>query len=318
MNPLELFREYWGDAGTLASLGEGHINQTWKVEAADGVWVLQQINRHVFRDPGRVMGNLQQVLAHVRSVPLPELRTTRTGANHVVVNDEWFRVWRFVEGGVVKKQPASLGEAEVAASAFGGFIAALRDLPGTLLPTIQGFHSLDYFYRRYKTLHISSQYDEFITRCLDRSILFRMGMGPIHGDCKFQNVLLSEDGSKVLAILDLDTLMQGHWGFDWGDLVRSAFVAQGAPEKDMYLALLRGFAPHIKLSNEEVFIYAPAYVACTLGVRYLIDHHEGDPWFRVETHGDNLIRAERQFRFAAACEASASEIRRWVESEMKR
>jgi hypothetical protein len=57
------------------------------------------------------------------------------------------------------------------------------------------------------------------------------------------------------------------------------------------------------------------YVACTLGVRYLIDHLEGDVWFRVQKHGDNLVKARRQFRFVERCEAMQPELRRWADAE---
>lgn len=316
MNPLDLFRAHWGQANTIAPLGQGHINATWRVDADDGSWVLQQINRHVFRDPGRVMDNLQRVLLHVRTVPLPELRRTQRGETQVVVDGEWYRVWRFIAAGVAKKQPATLQEAEVAADAFGRLQAALRDLPGDLPPSIAGFHSLAFFHRRYRDLQISSAFDDLIARCLDDAGRLSSPTGVIHGDCKFENVLLSADGLSVLAILDLDTLMRGHWGFDWGDLVRSAFVAQGTPQEPLYRALLRGFCRHLTQIDREALQVAPVYVACTLGVRYLVDHHEGDRWFRVEQHGDNLPRAERQFRFAMACEAMAPVIRDWIDSEL--
>lgn len=315
MNPLDLFRAHWGPAQDLATLGQGHINSTWRVDAEDGVWVLQRINRHVFRDPRRVMDNLRKVLAHARSVPLPELRLTRRGETHVVVDDEWYRVWRFIAAGTVKPQPDSLREAEVVAEAFGRLQAALRDLPGDLPPSIEGFHSLTHFFARYRGLRLTSAFDALIERCVDRAHLFSQATGVIHGDCKFGNVLLSADGTSVLAILDLDTLMRGHWGLDWGDLVRSAFAPAGAPEEDLYRALLRGFSRHLPQPDPALLLFAPVYVACTLGVRYLVDHHEGDAWFRVEHRGDNLVRAERQFRIAAACESMAPVMQAWIDRE---
>jgi len=43
-------------------------------------------------------------------------------------------------------------------------------------------------------------------------------------------------------------------------------------------------------------VEAPRYVALTLGVRFLTDHLQGDEYFKVARRGENLERAERQFR----------------------
>jgi aminoglycoside phosphotransferase (APT) family kinase protein len=317
MDPLRIYQDHWGEASGLALLGDGHINQTWRVESADGLRVLQQINRRVFTSPGMVMDNLRHVLDHVKRVPLPRLLPTRQGESHVVVEGEWYRVWRFVQGGIAKKSPETAVEAERVARAFGTLLAELRSLPVTLTPPIPGFHSFRHFWDQYKTHGLVSEYDDLLERCDAQRTLLAAVTGAIHGDCKFANVLLSNQDSQVLAVLDLDTLMPGHWGFDWGDLVRSAFVDREVPDEMMLRGLYRGFAQALGSLDIAVLLFAPLYVTCTLGVRYLVDHHIGDRWFTVERHGNNLTRAARQFRFALRWEQEATRVGGWIEAERR-
>ena len=51
-------------------------------------------------------------------------------------------------------------------------------------------------------------------------------------------------------------------------------------------------------------VIAPRYVCFMLGVRFLTDHLRGDRYFKVSTPGENLERAERQFRLLQNMEAA--------------
>lgn len=317
MEPLRIYQEHWGEASNIEILGEGHINQTWRVTTAGDLRVMQQVNSRVFKSPAVVMENLNYVLDHVKGVPLPRLLSTRRGETHAVVGGEWYRVWQYVEDGVAKKSPDTPVEAENVARAFAQLLAELRSLPNPLALPIPGFHSFDHFHSQCRAYHLHSEHDDLLERCQSRSALLAEPTGAIHGDCKFANVLLSPEDSRVLAVLDLDTAMQGHWGYDWGDLVRSAFVDRAEVDESMLRALVRGFAGPLGGLDKSVLLYAPLYVACTLGVRYLVDHHEGDRWFRVRRHGDNLTRAARQFSFARRWERQKPKVNEWIDAELQ-
>jgi len=317
MEPLRIYQEHWGEASSIEVLGEGHINQTWRVTSAAGIRVMQQINKRVFKSPAVVMENLCHVLNHVKGVPLPRLLLTRHEQTHAVVGGEWYRAWEFVDGGFAKKSPDTSIEAENVARAFAQLLEELCSLPNSLALPIPGFHSFDHFHSQYQAYRLHSEHDMLLERCQAQSALLAESTGVIHGDCKFANVLLSPEDSRVLAVLDLDTAMQGHWGYDWGDLVRSAFVDRTEVDESMLRALVRGFAGPLGGLDKSVLLYAPLYVACTLGVRYLVDHHEGDRWFRVGRHGDNLTRAARQFSFARRWELQKPKVNEWIDTELQ-
>ena len=66
----------------------------------------------------------------------------------------------------------------------------------------------------------------------------RQPNGYIHGDCKVDN-LIFDDENEVLAVLDLDTLMRGHWAWEFGDLVRSALAEAARPAR--FKAAAKGY-----------------------------------------------------------------------------
>jgi hypothetical protein len=53
-------------------------------------------------------------------------------------------------------------------------------------------------------------------------------------------------------------------------------------------------------------------------VRFLTDHLEGDRWFRVSGHGDNLVRARTQFALVADIEHKADAIRAIIGDAFRR
>src|SRR3984885_2897020 len=61
--------EFRGEVSAIVPHGNGHINDTYLVTCqAHGApvrYILQHINRHVFRDPVAVMQNVERVTAHL-------------------------------------------------------------------------------------------------------------------------------------------------------------------------------------------------------------------------------------------------------------
>ena len=125
----------------------------------------------------------------------------------------------------------------------------------------------------------------------------------VHGDCKSNNVLFDKVDDQVKAIIDLDTVMPGHWAWDFGDFVRSLWFGRQVVDLELFRFSMRGFlrgAPPRNYSPEE-FVEAPLYVSFMLGVRFLTDHLQGDLYFKVSLHGDNLVRAYEQFVLFENC-----------------
>ena len=120
--------------------GSGHINDTWRLSTDSGdCYILQRVNRHVFREPAALMENIERVTAHLAAAGLGErerltLVPTRDGRSHLVDDDgEYWRVYPFVGGTRILDRPEHPAQASAAASAFFLLIAIFN---GQLYPII--------------------------------------------------------------------------------------------------------------------------------------------------------------------------------------
>ncbi len=129
----------------------------------------------------------------------------------------------------------------------------------------------------------------------------------VHNDAKLDNVLFDTATGEALCVVDLDTVMPGVVGHDFGDMVRS--MSTRAPEDaapgdlvevdlSLFAAMTRGYlgvmGPH--LSRVETQSLVPAGMVSTLEVaaRFLTDHLQGDVYFRIDRPGQNLDRTRTQ------------------------
>lgn len=304
----------WRLTARLSPLGEGHINETLLVSTEAGPrYVLQRISRTVFADPERVMSNLVRVIDHLRNSDaglVPALIPT-VADSWAFVDDaaDWWRLWAYVADGRSLSRTSDPALCRAAGEAYGRFQRLLAGLPGPALePTIPGFLELGgYLERLDAALSLHDAADVVAAACGSETFLddhrslaarFPRQGDLIHGDCKLNNLIFATDSPEVLAVLDLDTVMAGHWAWDLGDLVRSVLTGVTGTEAAGRAvgALVDGFAAGSGRSPDAgTVVDAAVYVAFMLGVRFLTDHLEGDRYFRVTRHGDNLERARAQF-----------------------
>src|SRR5438045_792442 len=89
-----------GPAVQVQSFGTGLINNTWKVTAPSGDYILQRINEGVFKRPEDIANNISKVAAYLEAHH-PDYRfvapvTTANGEQMVHVKDGYFRLFPFV------------------------------------------------------------------------------------------------------------------------------------------------------------------------------------------------------------------------------
>jgi aminoglycoside phosphotransferase (APT) family kinase protein len=306
MHPPEEVLAAWQLKGQGVPLGDGHINDTWLVPSADGSAVLQRISGRVFDDPGLVMRNVGRVVTHLNAHHagwVPELLPTVQGESSFVdAKGNWWRCWHHVAEGRTLSELETLEQAHAAGEAFGRTQRYLADLPGPpLTDTIPGFMRLDHYLREYDGLSDHSQVaaeHAFVSSVRNRfNDVLAEPNAYIHGDCKLNNLLFDHRKPRVCAVLDLDTVMWGHWAWDLGDLVRSAAVRDDRLWIEGYAELVKGFREGSGRQHDALeCVLAPQYVCLMLGVRFLTDHLRSDVYFKVSKRGDNLIRARRTFK----------------------
>jgi Ser/Thr protein kinase RdoA (MazF antagonist) len=272
--------------------GSGHINDTycvWFDQAGQRVrYILQRINHQVFREPERLMENVERVTRHslavLREAGHPEAyRRTLTCVPAVdgrpFARDAEDNVWRcypFIERARGYDEIETLEQAFQAARAFGAFQRLAADLGGARLhETIPDFHHTP---KRLAALEAAIAADvagraadcqaeidfarERAADCSRVTDLLASGAIPervTHNDTKLNNVLLDDVTAEGVCVIDLDTTMPGSALYDFGDMVRTAapttredhtVLEDVGVRLDRFEALVRGYLSTATFLND--------------------------------------------------------------------
>lgn len=255
----------------VTALTGGHIHDTYLVTYVEAGshrrFVHQRINQRVFRDPVRLMENVERVTDHLRSglererVPqvarhvLTLLRASDGRPYCIDAADAYWRTYLYIEGARTHATIDSPLLARSAAAAFGRFVRLLADLPGPRLhETIPHFHDSP---RRLEQLRRAADSDvcgraaaaraeidfafenEGIVHMLARLPRGALPERVVHNDTKIDNVLFDAANNEALCVIDLDTVMAGSVLYDFGDLVRSAASASSEDARELSQVYLR-------------------------------------------------------------------------------
>jgi len=301
----------------ITRYGSGNINESYRLIAGDGGdYLLQRINRAVFVHPERIAHNLERLYA-ARPDRLPEiLRTKDGGLLHRDADGESWRLYRFVSRSRHMDTAATPEIARESGRAFGTFLSETRGLATDAFEdTLPGFHDLpsrmgafgralsaDNHGRAERAQEACDQAERF---CHVAAIEFPRDR-VAHNDCKISNVLFDANAPRALCVVDLDTVMPGAAGLDFGDLVRSAAARTSEDETDAAQigidlaraqAIASGFCTAAALTpaERETLVDGVLYITFMLAVRFLTDYLEGDGYFRTAYPDHNLDRARNQF-----------------------
>ena len=337
-----------GQPVSCVNYGHGHINRTLKITTDTGrEYVLQRINKYVFKDPVKVMANASAVtnFLHSRSHrPDAALRFIPTLRGMYYHRDQDGEFWRMTDflGGFCLDAPESDADFYESALAFGQFQELLSDFPAdTLYETIPEFHNTVDRYRQLRESiasdnvgrkkQVSTEIDFALSLEQLGGTLQRMredGVLPLrvtHNDTKLNNVLLDKNTRKGLCVLDLDTVMPGLSVYDFGDSIRfgAATAAEDEPDAskmklDLHLfeVYTRGYleaAPSLTDKEVEMLPMGALIMTLEVGIRFLKDYLDGDIYFSTAYPDHNLIRARTQFALVADMQKKWNEMNRIVQ-----
>lgn len=318
----------------------GNVNNTYKVNYIldDGFgrakikpYLVQRLNTYVFQKPLEVMANIDKVTKHIHihypSAKCLHFHHTRERVNYLIDGDEFWRLSNFVPS-VTFNRCGNPRIVKGMGQAFGDFQNMLSGLDAdSLRYTIPDFHDTR---KRYEKLRADVASDpcsraaevneelEWLLSAEDEACrltdMFAAGELPLrvtHNDPKINNVLFEEKTLKPLVVIDLDTVMPGLVGHDFGDAVRFAanFVDEDSPEAEkagldlnVYWAFAEGFlgetAPALTEAEAATLGDSCFSMACELSVRFLDDYIIGDKYFKTDRPGHNLVRARCQIALA--------------------
>ena len=244
-----------GCVQAVEPLGHGNVNDTYLVQAVDGLTVLQRMNTQVFSQPQLVMQNLQVLGEHIErklqsAAAHPLLEQRRWQLPRLVCTKEEGKAWHCCPAGDVWRTITYVPDSsctdvvEGAAQArelgigLGLFHLLISDLPTTdLADTLEGFHIMPGYLKAYHRALVntdrqpSAGSDHCMAFIRERESLCdrleqakangELPLRPIHGDPKINNVLLDRHTGEAVALIDLDTVKPGLVHYDIGDCLRS-------------------------------------------------------------------------------------------------
>ncbi len=255
-----------GGAVEHAPYGNGHINDTFLVVCETGEgrrkrYILQRMNRSIFKMPQQLMENVVNVTEYLRGIIAkrggdPDRETlnvvkTKDGSNYYLDGQgDYWRMFLFVEQTVCLEKVESAKDFYDSAVAFGNFQKMLSDYPAkTLHETIPNFHNTPSRFSDFRRavredkMGRAAQAKEEIEFALARekdtrvlTDMLKAGELPLrvtHNDTKLNNILFDADTKKAICIIDLDTVMPGLSHYDFGDSIRFGASTGAEDEKDL-------------------------------------------------------------------------------------
>lgn len=314
----------------------GNVNKTYKVNfrLPDGTpksFLVQNVNTYAFRNPVGLMENIDKVTEHIRQKKPGQVALhfhhTADRKTYVIDGDNFWRMTNYVPS-VTYNSVKDLNIVRNAGKAFGEFQMQLADFDlSQLIETIPGFHNTR---KRYESLEEAIKLDpksrvaevreeiDWLLSVKDQACrltdLQQEGVLPLrvtHNDTKINNVLFDPADNRAVVVIDLDTVMPGLMGHDFGDAIRFAgnTVEEDCPDfdkagvdLDVFQAFAEGFLSMTArtMVQSEVDTLALSCFALTteLCVRFLDDYIRGDLYFNTKYPGHNLVRTRCQIALA--------------------
>lgn len=266
----------------------GNINSTYHVKyVRDGMekdYIVQKINKQVFKDPEKLMDNIVCVTDYVRqNIIKKDLSTKRFVLRAFLTKKEkkpflvdnvgqYWRCYRYIKNSMTYDETDNLEIIERIGLAFGRFQECLDGFDASkLFIPIKDFHNTP---KRYKVFETAIKNDAFgrkvqVEKEIEELLSFKnkasiiqnlldnseLPLRVTHNDTKSNNVSFDKDSHEPMAVLDLDTVMPGAIAYDFGDAVR--FIANSVIEDypdiekvsldlDKYQAFTKGFVGQLK------------------------------------------------------------------------
>ncbi|MBQ7001941.1 MAG: aminoglycoside phosphotransferase family protein [Oscillospiraceae bacterium] len=314
----------------------GNVNRTYKVNflLPDGTpksFLVQNINTYAFRNPIGLMDNIDKVTEHIRAKKPGQLALhfhhTADRKTYVVDGKNFWRMTNYVHS-ITFNAVSDLQIVRNAGAAFGEFQMDLEDFDiSELIETIPGFHNTRQRYENFRkavredkagrATQVQEEID-FLMSVEDKACtltdLLAAGELPLrvtHNDTKINNVLFHPETNDPMIVIDLDTVMPGLMGHDFGDAIRFAanYVEEDCRDYekvgvnlDVFRAFAEGFlsktAKTVTPKELETLALSCFVLTAELATRFLADYLDGDLYFKIRTPDHNLVRTRCQIALA--------------------
>ena len=281
---IEMARRFALPQGEITAepYGNGHINDTLcvcvKTQEGTCRYIMQRVNRYVFKRPEDVIANIARVTEYLRGIIAAEggdparetLTLVPTADGKLFAYDEDGELWRmylFIEGTISRDLPDTPELFALSGAAFGRFQRQMGGFPAaSLVESIPDFHNTPARYAQLmdavarneagrlgevgEELAFCRRYEREVHTLLDALAAGEIPLRVTHNDTKLNNVLLDAQTGRGVCVIDLDTVMPGLAAYDFGDSIRFGANTAEEDERDlskvslslpMFEAFARGF-----------------------------------------------------------------------------
>lgn len=340
----------------ISPISNGIINTTYVVtfknEEETKKYLLQKINTNIFKEPYRLMKNIENVTNYIKSKDkdckaFVSVISTKEGAPLYVNEDEfshkeYYRVYNYIDDSITYNKSINKNVVYNTGKAFGHFQKILRNYPMELLEeTIENFHNTKKRYfdflesyrldavgrkeKAYQEICDVMSRQEVCNIIVDLLNKKKIPYRVTHNDTKVNNVLMNPKTGEPIAVIDLDTVMPGSGLYDYGDGVRSAASTALEDEKDLskvsidmelFKAYTDGYlsemASYLKPAEINSMVNSIRIITLELAMRFLSDYLNGDTYFKTNYEDHNLDRAKNQLKLVKDIENKMPEMEEYV------
>jgi thiamine kinase-like enzyme len=243
----------------------------------------------------------------------------------VIDEGKYFRLTPYVKDSHSINSCSTADEAYEASFQFGRFTAAFKQFnPDDLKETIPQFHDLSFRWKQFlDSLKFGNQQRiKFAKKEIDQikdhynivekfnliksshSFLKRV----THHDTKISNVLFNSS-SKGICVIDLDTVMDGYFISDVGDMFRTYLSPANEEEqdlkkvvarKDFYNAILEGYLENMRdqmtVKERQNISYAGEFMIYMQALRFITDFINDDVYYGISYEKNNYNRTKNQLK----------------------
>ena len=330
INQQEILSSYFHEnpALDIQLFGNGLIHKTYILSKENvPAFILQQVNTNVFKWPDAIENNLQLLKAYLDEsnvhliLPLP--LQNLAGSLHTFINNDVFRVTKYVEGSHAIDTCLQPEQAYEAAFQFGQFTSSFAGLDiSRLKATIPDFHNLTFRWKQFEQAlangnptRIQQASQEIKTIIDNKSIVTKyehicnsdqFKQRVTHHDTKISNVLFDQN-EKGICVIDLDTVMGGLHISDLGDMFRTYLSPGNEEETDLekvfvrssfYTAIVDGYLEKMsdQLTDDEkaMIPFAGEFLIYMQALRFLTDFLNDDIYYGISYEMNNFNRTINQ------------------------
>ena len=326
MDPKIIVEQFLGPVGILSitPIENGLINHTFLVETESEKFILQQINTLIFKNPNAIQNNhlrINEILKQ-SNYSRKTVKIIPTLSNDLLFekNNKTWRMLEYLEDSITFLKPSSTEIAFEATKCLSEFYKIINQETVILEETLPDFINFEKRVHDFKTSLIreterkktAEKEINFILEHLSLpdkwNALEKQKFLPnrvIHADPKISNVLFDKE-NKAIAVIDLDTMMNGTILYDFGDMIRSYTNNSDEDEGSVsdnfnaenYVAVKDGFLFYLKETLTPIELenldYAAQLIIYIQAVRFLTDYLNHDVYYSVKNDLQNLDRTKNQ------------------------